>query len=117
MAKTLEENIQKWVVLDNNQRKINEQIKEIRNKKNELSNNILHHFSSNNMKVPTINISDGKLNFIEVKQANVLSYKFLEDCFNEYFSDDYKTRELLDFIKNKRTYTNAQSIKRLYNKP
>ena len=111
----LEENIKKWVVLDNQHKVINEQIKLIRGKKNELSGDIINHLSSTN-KTLTINISDGRLNLVETKQANILSYKFLEECFNEYFNDDKKANDLLSFIKDKRTYTTSSSIKRLYNK-
>ena len=75
----------------------------------------MNHFNERNLNNPIINISDGKLSFTETKVANVLTYKFLEDCLNEYFKDD-TPKELLKFIKNKRTYTTSNSIKRVYNK-
>lgn len=111
----LEEKIKKWVALDNHHKKINEQIKKVREEKNLLSNDVFNHFSENNITPPNVNISDGKLRFIETVQSNVLSYKFLEDCFKEYFEDD-EAIDLLTFIKSKRTYTRAKSIKRIYNK-
>tara|TARA_B100000965_G_C19556580_1_gene742517 strand:+ start:264 stop:608 length:345 start_codon:yes stop_codon:yes gene_type:complete len=112
---SVEKNIKEWVILDNQQKKINEQIKSIRDKKNSLSTDIMNHFNERNLNNPIINISDGKLSFTETKVANVLTYKFLEDCLNEYFKDD-TSKELLKFIKNKRTYTTSNSIKRVYNK-
>ena len=112
---SVEKNIKDWVILDNQQKKINEQIKSIRDKKNSLSTDIMNHFNERNLNNPIINISDGKLSFTETKVANVLTYKFLEDCLNEYFKDD-TPKELLKFIKNKRTYTTSNSIKRVYNK-
>ena len=113
---SIEKNIKEWVILDNQQKKINEQIKLIRDKKNGLSTDIMNHFNEKNLSNPTINISDGKLSFTETKVANVLTYKFLEDCLNEYLKDEDAVKELLRFIKNKRTYTTSNSIKRVYNK-
>tara|TARA_B100001093_G_C26663707_1_gene943040 strand:- start:523 stop:867 length:345 start_codon:yes stop_codon:yes gene_type:complete len=111
----LEENIKKWVTLDNQQKKINDEVKKLRDEKNEISKNIFNYCSENNIESPTINISDGKLNFVNQKQANIMSYKFLEDCFKLYFSDERQAEELLTFIKEKRIYTNSLSIKRFYN--
>lgn len=108
----LKDYIRKWVFLDNQQKKINQQIKELRDEKNILTTNILDYISNNNLNISKINISDGKLSFIEIKQANVITYKFLNECFNEYFNDTNKSNELLEFIKNKRAYSSIRSIKR-----
>ena len=113
---SLEENIKKWVVLDNQQKKLNEKVKELRNSKNDLTNSIITNFSDKNIKSPIIKISDGRLSLIETQQANVISFKFLSDIFKEYFHDEKEANKLLDFIKSKRTYTNVSSIKRIYNK-
>ena len=112
----LEESIKKWVVLDNQHKKLNEQVKELRDTKNNLTEIIITKFSDKNIKSPIIKISDGKLSLIETQHANVLSYKFLLDTFKEYFEDDKEANKLLEFIKTKRTYTNMSSIKRIYNK-
>lgn len=113
---SLEENIKKWVVLDNQQKKLNEQVKELRNKKNDLTGYIVTDFSNKNINSPIIKISDGRLNLIETQHANVISFKFLLDSFKEYFDDEKEAIKLLDFVKSKRIFTNVVSIKRIYNK-
>ena len=112
----IQENIKKWVKLDNDSKKLAQSIKELREEKNNISSNLFDYFSNNNMKPPNVNISDGKLGFVEVNTANVLSYKFLEECLNEYFEESLKTKEILDFIKSKRTYSKNKIIRRVYNK-
>lgn len=112
----LQENIKRWVKLDNDSKKLAQSIKELREEKNNISSNLFDYFSNNNMKPPNVNISDGKLGFVEVNTANVLSYKFLEECLNEYFEESLKTKEILDFIKLKRTYSKNKIIRRVYNK-
>tara|TARA_B100000780_G_scaffold61095_1_gene39312 strand:- start:907 stop:1254 length:348 start_codon:yes stop_codon:yes gene_type:complete len=113
---SLEENIKNWVVLDNLHKKLNAQVKEIRDKKTDLTGNIITNFSEKNIDSPIIKISDGKLSLIETQHANVISFKFLLDCFNEYFTDEKDGTKLLDFIKSRRKFTNVSSIKRIYNK-
>ena len=77
---SLEENIKNWVVLDNLHKKLNAQVKEIRDKKTDLTGNIITNFSEKNIDSPIIKISDGKLSLIETQHANVISFKFLLDC-------------------------------------
>jgi hypothetical protein len=112
---SLQENIKTWVSLDNEVRRINKKLQEIKSKKNEINDNILNYFHENNINAPTINISDGKLQLIETKQANALTYKFLEECLNDYFKDEKETEKLINFIKSKRSYNLNQSLKRFYN--
>ncbi len=112
----LQENIKRWVKLDNESKKLTQSMKELREEKNSISSNLFDYFSNNNMKPPNVNISDGKLSFVEINSANVLTYKFLEECLNEFFDETSQTKELLEFIKSKRTYTKNKTIRRVYNK-
>tara|TARA_B110001450_G_scaffold151894_2_gene141743 strand:+ start:13748 stop:14095 length:348 start_codon:yes stop_codon:yes gene_type:complete len=112
----LQENIKRWVKLDNDSKKLAQSMKELREEKNNISSNLFDYFSNNNMKPPNVNISDGKLGFVEVNTANVLTYKFLEECLNEYFDESKESKELINFIKSKRSYSKNKIIRRLYNK-
>jgi len=115
----IEDSIKKWVILDNQYRNLTSQIIKLRDEKNDLTKNIISYYDLKNAKYPNINISDGKLNFIEQKQPNALSLKFLEQCFDEFF-EDYDSvsikEELIEFIKSKRTHNISTNIRRVYNK-
>ena len=115
----IEESIKKWVVLDNQHKKLNSQISNLRDEKNELTKDIINYYDLKNAKYPNINISDGKLSFIEQKIANPLSLKFLEQCFEEFF-ENYDSnsikQELIEYIKSKRTHNINTNIRRVYNK-
>jgi hypothetical protein len=112
---SLQDNIKLWVSLDNEIRNITKKLQEIKSKKTEINEDIMTYFHEKNITAPTINISDGKLQLIETKQANALTYKFLEECLNEYFKDENKVSDLISFIKSKRNYSLNQSLKRFYN--
>tara|TARA_Y100000768_G_C23949593_1_gene669439 strand:- start:217 stop:573 length:357 start_codon:yes stop_codon:yes gene_type:complete len=113
---SIESNIKKWVMLDNNYKKLYEELKNVRTEKNKLSNNIINYFNDNEIKKPIINISDGRLSIINTKQLDTnISLQFLNNCFKEYFDNDNEIiDQLLEFIKNKRKYSINTSIKRTY---
>ena len=77
---SIEDKIKTWVILDNQMNKCNLQIKDIRNKKNVITKDIVNNFNEKNMNFPVINISDGKLTICETQHSNVISFKFLLDC-------------------------------------
>jgi|TARA_B100001093_G_scaffold510863_1_gene577566 hypothetical protein len=110
----IEDNIKKWVVLDNKHKNLNNEIKLLRDEKNNITQNLVNEFERKSVKFPTINISDGKLSLINTKIGNVISYNFLLECFNDFFKDEVQANELLDFIKSRRTYNNVSNIKRIY---
>jgi hypothetical protein len=114
----IQSSIRKWVSIDNEYKKLYSQITLLREKKRTIEENIFNHYDSRNVKYPLINISDGRLSFIQLKQQNMISYKFLEDCFKEFFKD-YENgssieNELIELIKLKRTFKTNKLIKRSY---
>jgi hypothetical protein len=119
---SIEDKIKKWVMLDNQIKQLYNQLQLLKDDKNELTNSLIDHFDNANKKYPIINISDGKLSFVEVKQPNALSYKFLEKCLIDYFKINSNNngannniKLILELIKSKRTYTLNKTIKRVYN--
>jgi hypothetical protein len=119
---SIEDKIKKWVMLDNQVKQLYNKMQLLKDEKNELTNSLIEHFDNANKKYPIINISDGKLSFIEVKQPNALSYKFLEQCLIDYFKINSNNngannniKLILELIKSKRTYTLNKTIKRVYN--
>ena len=110
----VEDNIKKWVVLDNKYKILTNEIKLLRNEKNKITENLINDFERKNMKFPIINISDGKLSLTNIKVGNVMSYNFLLECFNDFLKDDVQANKLLEFIKSRRTYNNVSNIKRIY---
>ena len=114
----IQTSIKKWVGLDNQYKKLYTQISLLREEKNNIEEHIFNYYDSKNASYPLINISDGKLSLTHLKQYNMLSYKFLEDCFKEFFKDYENNKsienELMEFIKSKRTFKTNSFIKRSY---
>jgi hypothetical protein len=107
--------IKEWVYLDSQSKILNEKLKDIRNKKNEISDNIFHFVETNNLSSSTIKISDGKLKFAQSKQTSPITLGFLETCLMELFNNENKVSEIMEFIKSKREIKFNPEIKRFYN--
>ena len=57
----IQNGIKRWVVLDNQYKKLYSQISLLRKEKNVIEDHIFNYYDSKNSKYPLINISDGKL--------------------------------------------------------
>ena len=83
-ALTLEQRIQRWVHLDNNIKQINDQVRELRESRNEVESTILTHVANNNLSHATVRIKDGTLKFaFNVKQPPAITLSFLGEALAE----------------------------------
>lgn len=110
-----ESQLQQWVAVDNQLKKLNEQVKELREKRNTLTENITSHASNNNLSNATIQISDGKLKFANTKVAEPLTYKYLEKSLGEIIKNPSQITIIMDTLKQKRSFKVVPEIKRVYN--
>jgi hypothetical protein len=112
----LEESIQKWVLLDNKLREINEMAKKYREQRKNFEEQIQKQVEKNDkLKNATVKITDGKLLFSETKTTTPLTYKFIENCLNEVISDKNSVEKIIEHIKNSRETESKPTIKRYYN--
>ena len=110
---TLEENIKTWIKLDNEIKKISNDLKLLRCQKDNYNKNILEHVKENNLEHAIIKIGDGKLKFVDTNTQQPLTYKFIVECLCDYFEDDNDTvMEIIYHIKSKRNVTKNKEIKR-----
>lgn len=109
-----QDSIKKWVHLDTKLKKLNDNIKEIRNEKSKISDSIINFADDNQLTSSTIKISDGKLKFTETKQTAPITLKFLESCLLETIGDEDKVAQLINYIKEKREIKMIPEIKRYY---
>jgi len=110
---SFEENIRKWIQIDNEIKEKTLNIKQLRLEREQYNENILEYIAENHLDNATIKIGDGKLRFIDSKYPQPLTYKFICEALCEYFEDDEETvGEILQFIKSKRNIKTVKEIKR-----
>ena len=67
MSETFTTKIKSWIELDNKQKSLNNEIKNIRDQKNLLNTDIIRYVESNNLNNARVQISDGQLRFLPTK--------------------------------------------------
>lgn len=112
---SFENQIQQWITIDNQIKLLNEKMKDLRDKKNELSSNLTNYAKNNNLSNSTIQIGDGKLKFINTKQTEPLTLKYLEKTLGEVIKNESQVRTIMEYIKSKRESKIVPEIKRYFN--
>lgn len=93
-----------WTQLDKQLKKINKKASEIRKQKEELQGNICPLIQENKLEDNIFSIPSLQANvsFKEQKVSESISYKFLEEKFNEYFKTVEEGQQLLQYLKDNR---------------
>jgi hypothetical protein len=109
---SFENKIQQWVQIDNQLKKLNEQIKQLRDQRNSLETNLTTYAKSNNMSDKTIKIDNDKLKFVDTKVPEPLTFKYLEKTLGEIIKNETQVHLIMEHIKQKRTVKVVSEIKR-----
>ena len=112
---SFENQIQQWVVIDNQLKMLNEKIKELREKRNSLTNNITNYASNNSLSNKLIQISDGKIKITNTKIAEPLTFKYIEKTLGEVIKNDTQVKMIIEHLKQKRESKIVPEIKRFSN--
>ena len=111
---SFEENIQKWVSLDNQLRSLHDKTKQLREDKNNIENGIIKYVDTHNLQNSVVKITDGKLKFTMVKQTNPLTLKYVDECLGKCIKNPEQVKLIMNFIKDSRASKNIPDIKRFY---
>jgi len=112
---SFENQIQQWVSIDNQLKKINENVKELREKRNTLEQTITSYASSNNLSNISIKISDGRLKLTTTRIPEPITFKYLEKTLSEVIKNESQIKLIMEQIKQKRNIKIVPEIKRFSN--
>jgi hypothetical protein len=112
---SFEQNLQQWVAIDNQMKIMSDRMKELREKKNTITEHIIGHVETEKLNNTTIKISDGQLKFVTVKDTQQLTFKHLETCLSEIIKNEEQVKKIVEYVKNKRDVKYVPEIKRIYN--
>lgn len=113
-SNNFEENIKNWVKIDNELKTQNEKVKNLREQRNEVLNDINIYIDTNNLNNATVSISDGKLKFTNNRVVNPLTLKYVQSCLENFIKDANSVSKIMDYIKDNREIKNTPDIKRYY---
>ena len=107
--------IKEWVTIDNELRELNIKSKSLREKKNNVNNNVINYIETNNLDNAIIKISDGTLKFNYTNISQPLTFKYINECLSDIINDKNQVEAIINYIKNKRNVKSIMDIKRNYN--
>ena len=107
--------VQQWVQVDNELKKLNDRIKQLREQRNVLETNLTTYAKTNNMTNSTIQLNQDRLKFVDTKVPEPLTFKYLEKTLGEIIKDESKVQLIMEHIKQKRAVKIVPEIKRFSN--
>lgn len=107
-----ENHIKQWIELDNKIKGLNEELKTLREKRNEYEKTITTYATTNSFSNSVIQISDGKLKFANTKIPEPLTFKYLEKTLGEIIKNENQVKLIMEHIKQKREIKIIPEIKR-----
>ena len=114
MSELFKSNIKDWVIIDNEIKKLNEQIRELRDRKGSKYEDIIEYVNTNELSSATIQISDGLLKFQNTNQTSPLTFKFIQKCLVDIIKNEEKVDTIINYIKEQREIKSTIDIKRIY---
>lgn len=109
---SFEQKMEEWVSLDNQIKLLNDKIKNIRDKKNDVTKHILSYVEVNNLTNVNIKTSDGNIKFVNANTSPPITFKYLEKCLLEIIKNESQVKKIIEYIKLKRDIKQNVEIKR-----
>lgn len=104
--------VKKYLELHDQEERLKEQIKEMKEEKENLENGILQFIESHDFQDRDIVVGQYKMKYTKTKQTESVTKKFTFDRLVTYFQgDEMKAKEVLDHIYNERGSTMKTSLK------
>lgn len=108
-----QENIKKYVMIDNKIKSAQEIIRDLKKEKEGAAENILIYIKTNNIEDVPINISGGKIKYSVSKTTAPMSKQYIQQRLAQYFKSESKAKEVVDFLYNDRETKEKETIKRI----
>ena len=111
---SIEENIKKWLDIDNELYELQTQVKELRETKHELQDLISKAIENKGSDIYTVNINaqNSKLKFVKVKNVKPLTFNYLETCLSEIIANQEQVASIMDYVKEKREVSYSTEFKK-----
>jgi|TARA_X000000950_G_scaffold147713_1_gene182319 uncharacterized membrane protein YgaE (UPF0421/DUF939 family) len=104
--------IKKWVAIDNEIKKNNENIRILRENKNNITSNICNYMDLNTIQDKRIEISDGYLKCFDKKEYSPLTFQYIEECLNKIIKNDDQVKYIIKYLKDNREIKTSKDLKR-----
>ena len=105
--------MKQWIQMDMKIAELFKSIREIREKKKAVEEQLVNYMASNELTNTSIKLLNQKVSYTQETSYSSLSFKFLESVLLEYFKNDQdKVDEIILFIRDRRSKKMSIGLKR-----
>lgn len=108
------ENVQKWLLYEQQLKIVSEKTKQIREEKNKSTEYILQYMDK--ITQNKIKITDGELRIHEKKEYSPLTYTYVEESLAKLIPEKEHVEYIMDYLKSNRETKVSKEIRRIQNK-
>ena len=109
----LEKSLTSWANIDKRISQLNNDIKILKEKREQLGEILTVSLKENDLENKKFEFPhlERRVIFSDITSQEGITYKYLQECFNEYFNDPQKSEELMNIIKKNRKKTTKSVLK------
>jgi len=111
---SFEEKIKLWIETDDKIKVLNDEIRQLREIKNEVTEKINVVINHNKLQDAQIEIPGGKIKFAQTKVTQPITLKYVESCLSNIIQDQGQVQQIVQYIKEQREVKTSSEIKRYY---
>ena len=104
--------VQKWVALDSQLKLANEKIRQLRESRNQLTNQICSFVDAQNMRDTKLEISDGNLKVYDRKEYSPITFTYVETSLDKIIPNKEHVTYIMKYLKENRDITTMPDIRR-----
>jgi len=108
IPQNIQSHIQKWELLDEQLKLVNEKTKKMRELKRAISTQICDYMDVHE---PKIKLKNGELRIYEKKEYSPLSYSYIENCLEKIIKDREHIDYIIKYLKDNREIKITRDIK------
>lgn len=110
--KTFVENVQKWLLYEQQLKVVTEKAKQIRESKNTTTESIFQYMYAHGLSQNKIKITDGELKICEKKEYSPLTYTYVEECLAKIITEKESVEFIMDYLKQNREIKITHEIRK-----
>jgi len=112
MSNEFADKVRSWVYLDNEIKKYNDKMKQLRNNKNLVTQDICSYMETNTLTNKTISINNGTLKYAMKKEYPPLTFNYVEECLKKVITNVDDVKYIMQYLKENREIRNIPDIRR-----
>jgi hypothetical protein len=109
---TFEQYIQKWVLVDNQLKELQEKTKKVREWKHKLTNVITEKMTEKEWKHKIFEIPNGEIKCFDRKEYSSLTFGYIEECMKQIIPNEKEVQFVMDYLREHREMKIVSDLRR-----